>query len=166
MSEKNDYFNEKGETPEKIELKEIYYICTECPSSIEILSINEKECIFEFRCIKNNHKKKMPIKEYLNKMKDIKDTNINKDICIHHQYLKYEYYCSDCNKHLCKECLESRNHISHNKNIILEIKPNQKELNQIENIIKYYEEKKEHLEKEKVINIMQINNKLKESKKN
>ena len=52
-------YNELGESIEqKIQLNNIYYNCTECSSSIEILSINEKESIIEFICINNNHKKK------------------------------------------------------------------------------------------------------------
>ena len=110
MSKKNDYIMETSESSEQLQLNEIYYNCTKCSSSIEILSINEIECIIEFKCINNNHKEKMPIKEYIDKMKDFNDKNINDDICIieDHKKNKYECYCFDCNKHLCKECLKSR----------------------------------------------------------
>ena len=41
---------------EEIEInKNIYYNCTECPSLIEILSINEDNNIIEFKCL-NQHK--------------------------------------------------------------------------------------------------------------
>ena len=43
MLKENDYTKETSESSEQIELKEIYYNCPECSSSIEILSINEKE---------------------------------------------------------------------------------------------------------------------------
>ena len=66
---------------------------------------------------------------------------------------------------MCKECLKSRKHISHGKNIIFEILPSEKELNIVENIISYYEEKIENLEKEKLCKTKELNNKLKESKK-
>ena len=53
----NENDNELGESIEQnIQLNNIYYNCNECSSSIEILSINEKESIIEFRCINNNHK--------------------------------------------------------------------------------------------------------------
>ena len=118
------------------EQNEINYNCSECYSEIEILSINENECSIEFQCINNNHKKKMLIKDYINKMSNFKNKNINlnNDICITHN-LKYECYCLDCKKHLCKDCLKLRNHVNHLKNIILEIQPNKKELNIYENII-------------------------------
>ena len=64
MSMENDYIMETNE-PELIQ-EELLYNCTECSSAIEILSINEDECTIEFQCINNKHKKKMPIKEYLN----------------------------------------------------------------------------------------------------
>ena len=152
MSKENDYIMETSESSEQLQLNEIYYNCTKCSSSIEILSINEIECTIEFKCINNNHKEKMPIKEYIDKMKDFNDKNINNDICIieEHKKNKYECYCFDCNKHLCKECLKTRNHISHNKTNIVEIQPNQKELNIFENIIKNFEEKIDELERKKL----------------
>ena len=133
------------------EQNEINYNCSECYSEIEILSINENECSIEFQCINNNHKKKMLIKDYINKMSNFKNKNINlnNDICITHN-LKYECYCLDCKKHLCKDCLKLRNHVNHLKNIILEIQPNKKELNIYENIIENYNNKIENLEREKI----------------
>ena len=126
MSMENDYIMETNE-PELIQ-EELLYNCTECSSAIEILSINEDECTIEFQCINNKHKKKMPIKEYLNKMKNYNDSNINNDICNIHN-LKYECYCIDCNAHLCKECLKSRNHFNHFKNNIIEAQLTKKEIN-------------------------------------
>ena len=52
MSE-NDYIMETAESSEKFQLKEIYYNCTECSSSIEIISINEEESTIEFKCPNN-----------------------------------------------------------------------------------------------------------------
>ena len=148
---------------DKSQLIELNYNCTECASPIEILSINEKECSVEFKCINNNHKLKMRIKEYINKMKAINNKNIYNDICYIHNK-KYECYCLDCNKHLCKDCLILREHISHNKYNIVEIKPNTKELNMLENTIKYYENKIYLLENEKVKKTKDLNNKLKDYK--
>ena len=164
MSKGNTYiFEESESTEEIIKLKEIYYNCSECFSPIEIININEKTNIIEFKCINNNHRKKLSIKEYINEMKKFNNKNLNNDICIADNHNKqYEFFCVDCNKHLCKECLKTRDHISHNKKIIIEIQPSQKELNIIESIIKSYEDKINNFEKEKLYKIKEINNKLKE----
>ena len=120
-------------------LKEIYYNCTECNALIEILSIDEKENTIEFLC-SNQHKKLMPIKEFLDKMMDNDNVDINKDICQIHKN-QYMSFCFDCKKHLCKDCLKTRDHIYHNKNNIIEIQPINTEINAIKQIIKYYDEK-------------------------
>ena len=161
MSMENDYIMETNE-PELIQ-EELLYNCTECSSAIEILSINEDECTIEFQCINNKHKKKMPIKEYLNKMKNFNDRNINNDKCDTHN-LEYQCYCLDCNAHLCKECLKSRNHFNHFKNNIIETQPTKKEINIFTNIIKNYEEKLNLIEKEKIIRTKELNNKIKKAK--
>ena len=165
-SEKNDYMAETNEPSQQLKLKEIYYNCSECKSPIEILTLNENESIIEFKCINNNHKIKMPIGEYIDKMKKYNDKNINNDKCLNkdHKNNNYECYCLDCNKHLCKECLALRNHKDHNKKIILEIKPNKDELNIIEDIIKYYQDEFDKLDKESLIIENEISNKLKEYK--
>ena len=164
MLKEYDYIQETFESSEQLQLNEIYYNCTECSSCIEILSINEKECSIEFKCINNNHQRKMSIKEYIDKMKDYNDKNINKDICKMHNQ-KYECFCLDCNVHLCKECFKLRNHINHTKNNILEVQPDKKELDMVKKIIKYYEDKMDNLEKEKLNKTKELNNKLKECKK-
>ena len=149
------------ETEEIIQLNDISYNCTKCSSPIEVLSLNEKNCFIEFNCIKNNHKIKISIKDYLNQMKDLKNKNANNDICEDKQHnLKYEYYCINCKTHLCKVCLKSRNHINHFKYSLFEMQPNKNEFNIIENIIKDYENKIGFLEKEKI----KINKKYKEAK--
>ena len=131
MSEEKEYFKEYSESfGDMLELNELYYNCTECQSHIEILSIKEKESIIEFKCLNNNHRKKIPIKEYINKMKDFNNKNINDDICNNHNK-KYKCYCLNCNKHICKDCLKSRNHINHNKCILIEFQPNEKELREL-----------------------------------
>ena len=153
MSKQINFIFEEGETKEKeVKLNEIYYNCTECSSPIEIIYINERVNIIEFKCINNNHIKKLPIKEYIEEMKKFNNKNSNVDICIEDNHNnKYEFFCIDCNKHLCKECIKTRNHTNHNKRIIIEIQPNKKELNIIGNIIKFYEDKKNNLEKDKLI---------------
>ena len=146
------------------QLNELYYNCIECPSPIEIISINENESNIEFKCIKNNHKIKISIKEYINKMKKFNGKNINDDICIIHNKI-YKCYCFDCKIHICEECLKSRSHIGHIKNHILEYQPNKKELNSIEDIFFYYETRIEDLEKEKLNKTKNLNNKYTQYKK-
>ena len=130
-------------------LKEIYYNCTECNALIEILSIDEKENTIEFLC-SNQHKKLMPIKEFLDKMMDNDKVDINKDICQIHKN-KYMSFCFDCKKHLCKDCLKTRDHIYHNKNNIIEIQPIKTELEVIKKIVKYYDDKLEKLKNKKFL---------------
>lgn len=62
---------------------------------------------------------------------------INTDICNIHED-KYISYCLDCKKHLCFKCLKIRNHINHNKNNIIEIAPDNIDLEIIKGIINYY----------------------------
>ena len=165
MSKEKDYIMETSESLEQFEINEMNYNCSDCPSLIEILAIKEKECSIEFQCIKNSHKKKMSINDYIKEMKNFNDNKINNDMCVIHNK-KFECYCLDCNLHLCKECLQLRNHINHIKNILIEIQPNKKELNAIENIIEYLKLKIENLEKEKINKTKELNKEFKEYKIN
>ena len=124
MSKGSNFIFEEDEKPsEEIKLNEIYYNCNECSSPIEILYINEKTNIIEFQCINNNHRKKISIKEYINEMKKFNNKNLNDEVCIQDNHnKKYKFFCIDCNKHLCKECLKTRDHINHRKNSIIETK--------------------------------------------
>jgi len=141
---------------------DIYYNCTECSSLIEIISFDEENNMIEFKCTnKNSHKLKMPIKEYLEKMEKFRQKSINEDICKEHSYSKnnkYIAYCFDCRLHLCEECLKTRNHINHNKNYIMEIKPIKEELNIMEGIIKYYKIQIDNFKNEKLIKTMELKN--------
>ena len=165
MSKGNNFIFEEGETvDETIKINEIYYNCSECLSPIEIITINEKTNIIEFQCINSKHRKKISIKEYIIEMKKFNNKNLNGEVCIVDNHnKKYEFFCLDCNKHLCKECLKTRNHINHNKKIIIEIQPCKKEINIIEGIIKFYEDKINNLKKVKFNTVKEIKNKLKES---
>ena len=155
-------------TPQpQIENNDLYYNCSECPSLIEIISINEDNNIIEFKCLNKdkeyNHEKKIiPIKEYLLKMENYRKKNIN-DKCKEHS-CKYVSYCLDCNCHLCEECLKSRSHINHNKNNIIEIKPMKEELLIIEEIIKDYNIKIENLKNEKINKEKELKNTLNKNK--
>ena len=137
----------------------IYYNCTECSSAIEILSINEEENLIEFKC-NNNHKIKMSINEYINKMKEFNNEKLNNNICNKHQKENYSF-CFDCNIHLCKECIKTKKHNYHYKIYLMEIIPEDNILNEIENIIegnkkdiKKLNSEKIHLEKKlkKILN--------------
>ena len=109
--------------------------------------MNENECTIEFKCVNNNHKGKILIKEYIEKMRDFNDRNINNDICTikGHNKNKYECYCLDCNKHLCKECLKSRIHKEHKKINLEEEQPSEEELNIIKKKIEYYDNKMKNI---------------------
>ena len=144
-------------------LNEMYYNCSKCSSSIEILSINEKEFRIDFNCINNNHRLNIPIKDYINKMKQFNNINSNNDICSNHNK-KFECFCFDCNSHLCIKCLSSRDHFSHNKILMIEIQPNKNELKLIENNIENFDFVIENLEKEKINITKELNNKFKKLK--
>ena len=133
-------------------IKEYSIIFPECSSAIEILSINDNNNIIEFRCLKENKKYTISIKEYLEQIKKNNNKNINEleDICKKHNKDKYICYCFDCNCHLCNECLKTRNHITHRESNIVEIKPIEKELNIVEEIIEDYKMRLEKLRNDKI----------------
>ena len=141
-------FNMETIEPENNQTIEIQYNCTECESHIEIISINENENTIEFQCIKNNHKKKIQIKDYLSKIKHHNDKNANDDKCSEHNNLIYQTYCLECKKHLCKECLKLRKHINHTKNNIIEIQPKEQEIKNFNKIIEYYDNEIKKIEKD------------------
>ena len=130
-----------------------FTICHQCLSAIEILNIKEENDTIELRCIKENKRYTMSIKEYLKKIEEIKDKNTNeiKDKCKIHERNNYICYCFDCKTHLCNECLKTRIHINHRKNNIIEIKPREEEKEIIDEVIRDYENKLEEkiIEKEK-----------------
>jgi len=86
-------------------------------------------------------------------MKNHRNKQLNDDICKDHinNQEKYECYCINCKKHLCKECLKARTHLNHNKNNIIEIQPIQEELNIMMEIINHYKDREEKLIKENMI---------------
>ena len=111
--------NESKEIPtaatitEENEDNNLYYNCPECPSLIEILSIDEKNNNIEYNCLNKKYfhgKNIIKIPEYLTKMRKFNSQRINKDTCDLHssKYSNNEYisYCFDCNCHLCDECLK------------------------------------------------------------
>ena len=163
MNISEDDFNNAPPTPKPpnyTETNNIYYNCSECSSLIEILSINEKNNIIKFKCLNSNcnHEKEkiMTIKDYIEAMIKFNNKKINQDICEIHKNNKYISYCLDCKCHLCQECLKSRTHLFHNKNLIIEIQPIRKELDIILLIIEDYKKRIEKLNKEKIQKIKEL----------
>ena len=126
-----------------------FIICPQCLSSIEILNIKEENNTIELRCIKENKKFTMSIKDYLKKIEEIKDKNTDeiKDKCKIHEGNNYICYCFDCKTHLCNECLKVGIH----KNNIIEIKPREEAKEIIDEVIRDYKNKlaEKIIEKEK-----------------
>ena len=164
--------SETGETEELI--NNIYTICPDCGSSIEILSINDNSSI-EYRCL--NEKKKhtedtqftKTIEEYLKKVKEIEDNNFDeiKDKCHieNHNLNKYVSYCLDCRCHLCNECLKTKEHINHRKSNMIEIQPIEEEKELIKEVINDLKEKKKNLENSKKKETEKIDESLKKEQK-
>ena len=126
------------------------YNCSDCPSLIEILSINKNTNIIKFKCTNEKIIKEMPLKEYFSKMLRYRNEHIIDDKCQYHNK-KYNFFCFECNKHLCEQCLRMNNHIIHNKIYINEVQPKQEDLNNMKEIIKNYKNQIEILE-QKLIN--------------
>ena len=165
----NNNSNDVSSTSESLEEnKNTMYNCTECSSLIELLSINEDKNIIEFKCINKECgvKKTMPINKYFEKMKKHNQKYVNEDTCRKHSSNKYLSYCFNCNCHLCEECLETREHVGHNKNNIIEIKPRKEELKIIDEVIKDYKIKIENLNNEKKNKIKELKNSLNSEKIN
>ena len=156
--------NNLEDAPASQPMDDICYNCTECSSMIEILSINKDD--IHFKCIKNKHENIMTISEYLEKMKKYNDKNINIDKCINHNN-NYESYCFECNSHLCKVCLKSREHIRHYKNYIMEINPTEEELDIIKKMIDENKESIKNLidEREKTKRYQFLQNKVRNLKR-
>ena len=66
---------------QEIEILESFYKCSECSSSIEIIFLDNKN--IKYKCFnkKNCHEIKMPIDEYINKMK-INHIETNNEKCM------------------------------------------------------------------------------------
>ena len=145
------------------ELDYLYYNCTECPSLIEIISINENNNNIRFKCEKD-HNKKLLIKEYLKQMEKNKNININEKCNMHNK--KNICYCFSCIRHLCKKCLESKNHIKHKKIYIFELKPDNNDLIKMKNKIENYSKEIENIRKAKIKQFENILNKNIKKEKN
>ena len=123
---------EECEIEDELKMDTFQYNCTQCTSLIEIISLNNKLDEIEFRCLKNSHRIKKKLTDYINDMNSYKYGVLIKNKCefAGHNNCHYEYYCLNCDKHLCKECLESKEHLYHIKfNIMNEISLKKEEEN-------------------------------------
>ena len=133
------------------------YNCPECLSLIEILSINDNLDEMEYRCLNkdNFHRQKIEIKEYLQKIKSYDSSAPIITRCDDHNKNGFEYFCLNCNQHLCRDCLKSRDHIFHSKiDILNEITLNNKEIKVIEKYIGYNKNKDKNKKKKLIILIL------------
>ena len=146
------YLENETPNPSENNLISDFYVCVNCDSLIEIISINEEDNTIEFKCLnkENIHSCKMKIGEYLNKIKNRKKEEIMTDKCKAHNKIDYESFCLNCNQHLCKQCLELRSHIYHRKINIKEILLTTNEEEIVNEIIRYYEEKEEEIQKNNI----------------
>ena len=146
---KKDLDNMNNAPP--LKKKKMYYNCSECPSVIEIININDE--FIEFKC-NNKHKIKMRIEEYLNKIKEKKDqmllnNTVNNSRCEIHKGEEYFSYCFQCNIHLCKKCLITGEHSLHYKINIIEIIAKDDVIKEIKNLIKNNKSQIKDLKKNK-----------------
>ena len=127
------------------ETNEPFYQSSEskCYSPIEIIYLDKENMGFKCFNPKGSHQINMKIKDYLDIIKMNAYNNNNEKCKINGHYKEIESYCLECNIHLCKFCLQSREHLSHNKINIKEIIPTYNEIKLIKKIIKVIEDKKE-----------------------
>lgn len=119
-----DYENNKGFKELKDDLnnfvkkkdkKIIIYLCKQCSSSILITNlyydINKKKLYLECEC-QCRRIKYLPINDYYNEFEyeEYKQSDdivkINNIKCFEHEGDKFEFYCIDCEKDLCNNCIE------------------------------------------------------------
>ena len=66
-----------SQAPTQQEITDLGYNCPQCPSLIEIISINNEKNVIQFNCVNNNkHNNNMNIKEYIDKMKNYNNKKI------------------------------------------------------------------------------------------
>ena len=129
-----------------LELNNCLYNCSKCSSNIEILSLDENN--IKFIC-NNKHNIEIKIDEYLKNMKQYNNVKLNDDKCAKHKK-EYLSYCFDCNCHLCKDCLKTKEHSYHYKINIIEILPENEILNKFKIFIKNNKKKIDQLKKSKL----------------
>ena len=149
------------------DLKSCLYNCSECSSKIEILLLDENKLKFICNNRDNKHDIDIEIKEYLQKMKQYNNKELNDDKCDKHKQ-EYVSYCFDCKTHLCNECLKTRKHNYDYIINIIQILSDNKVLNKIKNLIESNKRKINELmkAKEETENILNniLNNNIKKIK--
>ena len=110
------------------------YNCTKCSSSVEILSINEKENLLTFKCLnpieKDNHNiQTISIAEYINTMKkytfSCSECSICKKLQNQSKDIPIFSYCIKCDKIICNDCISEhlklyeKNHPNMSKEYII-----------------------------------------------
>ena len=154
----------KPETEMEGETKtNLQYNCTECRALVDIISLNENLDEIKFRCLNAvPHKNQMRLSDYLDNIISYYCLEMVPKECEKHKKCDYEFYCLNCNKHLCKECIESRDHLYHVRiNIITEFALTKEEDALIQKFIGY--NKKENNNNQKDIR-ERYNGKFKEIK--
>ena len=149
-----------SQAPTQQEITDLGYNCPQCPSLIEIISINNEKNVIQFNCVNNNkHNNNMNIKEYIDKMKNYNNKKNISRICDKHNE-EYIFYCNDCRTQLCNECAKNKMQKKHKKIYLFDELPEEDEINIIKNKIKDYKNMIENLEKEKEKKVNYLNRKL------
>ena len=150
MNDSNDAPLPENQISEEKLMNDGLTICPKCSSVVEILAINEENSTIELRCTKEKEVVTMSIKEYLKQINECKNKSLEdlKDKCQIHKESQYISFCLDCNCHLCSECLKTRIHINHRKSNVIEIKPEEEEIDIVDVVIKDYESKLEDTKNE------------------
>ena len=130
--------------------KELCLNCPECSSLIEIKALSEENNTITFKCLEKYGEKTLTIEEYLEKIKNCKSSNNLKTKCEKHGYKKYRAYCLDCKYNLCQKCIDTKEHVNHNKQFIGEIKPENNNIKKIEDKLEEFNEKMKNLKKQEV----------------
>ena len=125
------------------------YCCPLCTELPEILCYNQGSGTVKFSC-KTHKEMTLEVEEYMEKMaKFEKNSEVKtKNKCSEHNE-NYLYYCLNCQKNLCKKCLNDpekkhENHLTYNIDIF---SPNKQEILYIKNRIEILLQKKDELER-------------------
>ena len=140
--------NESSSSLQKISNTSLltHYTCTLCPSLPEILSFNEASGLIKLKC-KKHGQVIVDIHEYLEKMANILSSSkiTNHNVCLKHKKGAYFQYCLTCQENLCEKCLSGANHDNHIKYSIESCKPNNFEIEMLNNRMNLIIQKKKEM---------------------
>ena len=121
----NNEQNDKTPAPNlKLELWEQPYSCPQCLLSPELLSINKIIGTLKIKCI-NHKEQEIPISKSLLEL--TKNNNYNAKCMLCGKKNKKEYpneefkYCLECNKIICKTCLDKHEKHENKNNILINL---------------------------------------------